>query len=186
MPQGPIITSHRFAAPRWHRERLAIQRWQPGINPIINPRAFSVSMESKPGLDLFVREKFESDHVAADPRLRKKSLQSVKTRTEWTAHERERARPLTRCNGSPAIVPATPRSLGHQDLNFRKSPGRCLKRPGYFFSGYFLTANTQTTPPCGTLFSTPILFMVANASWMRWASTPHPDCTAIYSVPSTS
>ncbi len=50
---------------------------------------------------------------------------------------------------------------------------------------HFLTANTQTTPPCGTLFSTPTLFLVANASWMRCASTPQPDWTAMYSVPST-
>jgi len=54
------------------------------------------------------------------------------------------------------------------------------------FRPHFLTANTQTTPPCGTLFSMPILFCVANASWMRCASTPQPDWTAIYLVPSAS
>ncbi len=50
---------------------------------------------------------------------------------------------------------------------------------------HFLTANTQTTPPCGTLFSRPGT-LPTNASWMRCASTPQPDWTAIYCVPSTS
>jgi Tripartite tricarboxylate transporter family receptor len=50
---------------------------------------------------------------------------------------------------------------------------------------YFFTAKTQTTPPCGTLFSTP-MFWVTSASWMRCASTPQPDWMAIYCVPSTS
>jgi hypothetical protein len=36
------------------------------------------------------------------------------------------------------------------------------------------TANTQTTPPWGTLSLTPRL-PFASASWMRWASTPQPD-----------
>lgn len=50
---------------------------------------------------------------------------------------------------------------------------------------YFFSANTQITPPCGTLDSMPIL-LVASASWMRCASTPHPDWIAMYCVPSIS
>ena len=50
---------------------------------------------------------------------------------------------------------------------------------------YFLSANTQITPPCGTLASMPML-LVTSASWMRWASTPHPDWIAMYWVPSIS
>src|SRR5260370_13537953 len=77
--------------------------------------------------------------------------------------------------GSPRsrgrLVESLAAALGGQDLSF---------------CNHFLTANTHTTPPCGTLFSTPILLPVATASWMRWASTPQPDCTAMYSVPSTA
>ncbi|SDJ49100.1 hypothetical protein SAMN05216338_105133 [Bradyrhizobium sp. Rc2d] len=50
---------------------------------------------------------------------------------------------------------------------------------------YFFSANTQMTPPCGTLASIPML-LVASASWMRCASTPHPDWIATYCVPSIS
>ncbi|MGY4286648.1 hypothetical protein ACVWXO_005868 [Bradyrhizobium sp. LM2.7] len=50
---------------------------------------------------------------------------------------------------------------------------------------YFFSANTQMTPPCGTLASMPIL-LVTSASWMRCASTPQPDWIAMYCVPSTS
>ncbi len=50
---------------------------------------------------------------------------------------------------------------------------------------FLLSANTQITPPCGTLFSKPAT-LPASASWMRCASTPQPDCTAMYCVPSTS
>lgn len=50
---------------------------------------------------------------------------------------------------------------------------------------YFFSANTQTTPPCGTLASMPML-LVTSASWIRCASTPHPDWIAMYWVPSIS
>ena len=99
---------------------------------------------------------------------------------------------LTACKAVARVpAPAT-------GLHCSPSP-RCLDRIGAWplpvaakrrilpSRGHFLTANTQTTPPCGTLFSRPgILPSVANASWIRCASTPQPDWTAIYCVPSTS
>jgi len=33
MPQGPIITDHRFRRAAIAQEKAATQRWQPGINP---------------------------------------------------------------------------------------------------------------------------------------------------------
>ena len=60
------------------------------------------------------------------------------------------------------------------------APLSSIRRGAYFFS-----ANTQTTPPCGTLDSMPML-LVASASWMRCASTPQPDWIAMYWVPSIS
>lgn len=60
------------------------------------------------------------------------------------------------------------------------APPTSIRRGAYFFS-----ANTQITPPCGTLDSMPIL-LVASASWMRCASTPQPDWIAMYCVPSIS
>ena len=69
---------------------------------------------------------------------------------------------------------------------FKERLDRGLRRSSRVCRGtYFLTANTQITPPCGTLLSIPIL-LVASASWMRWASTPQPDWMAIYCVPSNS
>jgi hypothetical protein len=73
------------------QEKAAIQRWQPGINPIINPRAFSILMESKPRLDLLVCEKFEGDNVAAHPRLQNKPLHSVKQLGRNGPHANARA-----------------------------------------------------------------------------------------------
>jgi hypothetical protein len=35
-------------------------------------------------------------------------------------------------------------------LNFWKRPSRCRSGQDIFLDRYFLTANTQTTPPCGT------------------------------------
>jgi len=50
---------------------------------------------------------------------------------------------------------------------------------------YFFSANTQTTPPCGTAFGSSFKDVFAKESWMRWASTPHPDWMAMYSVSPT-
>lgn len=72
-----------------------------------------------------------------------------------------------------------------------KARMRQMFSAAFLITGYlvlyccFLTAKTHTTPPCGTLFSKPGT-LPANASWMRCASTPQPDCTAMYCVPSTS
>ncbi len=52
----------------------------------------------------------------------------------------------------------------------------------YYWGG---SANTHTTPPCGTCLrlASSLLLM---APCIRWASTPHPDCTAMYCTPSTA
>src|SRR5262249_41048383 len=44
-------------------------------------------------------------------------------------------------------------------------------------------ANPQMTPPCGTSVLVPK--WVSIRACIRWASTPHPDCTATYCTPST-
>src|SRR5439155_19580534 len=49
---------------------------------------------------------------------------------------------------------------------------------------YRLTAKTQITPPCGTSVLEPR--MSSSAPCMRCASTPQPDCTATYCLPSTA
>src|SRR5262245_44610085 len=43
--------------------------------------------------------------------------------------------------------------------------------------------NTHMTPPCGTSVFVPR--NVSSRDCIRWASTPHPDCTAMYCTPST-
>jgi uncharacterized protein DUF1194 len=74
------------------------------------------------------------------------------------------------------LAPGAPSMGGKAGL---KGPPRRLAYADYF------TAKTQTEPPCGTLLLTPTLSLVS-PSWMRCASTPQPDCTAMYCVPSTS
>ncbi len=46
------------------------------------------------------------------------------------------------------------------------------------------SANTQITPPCGTIVSVPRARSMRAV--MPCASTPQPDCTAMYCTPSTS
>ena len=43
-------------------------------------------------------------------------------------------------------------------------------------------AKTHSTPPCGTWTVRPKA--LSSNSCLRWASTPQPDCTAIYWTPS--
>ena len=47
------------------------------------------------------------------------------------------------------------------------------------------TANTHTEPPCGTSGNSHGCSIFSRAC-MRAASAPHPDCTAMYCLPSTS
>ena len=92
------------------------------------------------------------------------------------------------CSGQDEFVARVTIS-SHRKMR-RTLPSAAFAPPAlrYFRSArgaYFFSANTQTTPPCGTLASMPIL-LVASASWMRCASTPQPDWIAMYCVPSIS
>src|SRR4029453_8954730 len=49
---------------------------------------------------------------------------------------------------------------------------------------YRFTANTQITPPCGTSVFAPRIS--SSEFCIRCASTPQPDCTAMYCTPSTA
>src|SRR5262245_43743984 len=59
-----------------------------------------------------------------------------------------------------------------------------MRRPVVVSSARHFTANTQTVPPCGTSG-----YLPGNSRFMRLCilagSTPQPDCTAMYCLPST-
>ncbi len=96
--------------------------------------------------------------------------------SDFTARGNHAAHPRSR--GTAGLTkPVHARSgkgLMKRDARHRLATACAAARRRIFPPGHFLTANTQTTPPCGTLFSKPRTLAVANASWMRCASTPQP------------
>ena len=77
--------------------------------------------------------------------------------------------------GSRTAVRAAARVIPVQPDNVRTEVQRRLQRP---------RAKTQITPPCGTTRSVPRRSLI-RPCWNA-GSTPQPDCTAMYWVPSTS
>src|SRR4051812_35335712 len=98
----------------------------------------------------------------------------------------KRLRPRRRDKpGHDGFVARAPHTQNAADVAVRRICPLTLRFLRFARGAYFFSANTQMTPPCGTLASMPIL-LVASASWMRCASTPHPDWIEMYCVPSIS
>src|SRR5262245_30079921 len=79
---------------------------------------------------------------------------------------------------------ARDRRPGRINAPNRKGRRECTRRPPLASSIHHFTANTQTVPPCGTSG-----YLPGNSRFMRLCilagSTPQPDCTAMYCLPST-
>src|ERR1044072_1913628 len=99
--------------------------------------------------------------IARLARMSKQGCQPVKHVSRQERIETDRRRPRTRRSGSLAMAK------------------RALWTSGHF------TANTYTAPPCGTSG-----YLPGNRRFMRdcivAGSTPQPDCTEMYCLPSTS
>ena len=87
--------------------------------------------------------------------------------------------------GHDEFVARAPHTQNAADVAVRRICPLTLRFLRSARGAYFFSANTQMTPPCGTLASIPML-LVTSASWIRCASTPHPDWIAMYWVPSIS
>lgn len=144
------------------------------------------SRSSTAKLHLFTREPVLPGHVATHPKIR----YSVQCLYRYDMR-RQRFLRDQQLLGRPQCSEKRPEPGGRTPVAkvpaFRAGPqgGACIcnAAPRAICKPYG-SANTQITPPCGTCTSYPGM-MPRRTSCLRSASTPQPDCTATYCLPST-
>src|SRR5215208_8492217 len=115
----------------------------------------------------------------------------------WLPHQPGSTRTTHCSQGNISLIPSV--SFGHPPLALNSglylSLRDCMNSHcGHLFPfllvchnyrvlrPYFASENTHSTPPCGTKVLVPLA--LSSSSCLRWASTPQPDCTAMYWMPS--